>query len=235
MVDKYGEVRDRFQLVKRGEVDHSPISEPWQPLHDPEQITEIPIVGSADDVGSASSGWSVLTGEPKRLVIENRPNTRLRQASLESDDTQLVAVYDKFTGGVGEMEGYIEFLRPPGAAGLAFACESPERLYAFVVSPATREALLLRVVDGERTVVSRRTVDLPYDKPIKIELEPSVGIMEVQINDELEYTIPLVEPLVPGRTTASTTRRASTTPAGPCSRSCRTTGITPTAVTAGCG
>ncbi|QDV75213.1 Alkaline phosphatase precursor [Botrimarina mediterranea] len=198
MVNKHGAVRDEFQLVKRGKVEHTPITNPWRPAHDPDLITEMRLRWR-EGKGGQPQGWSVLSGEPGRFEIERREDLRRNLIAVTSTDQPLLITSDRFEGKIGELEAHVQFTTSVGAAGLAFACESADRLFAYVISPETREALLVQVIDGERTVVGQRSIDLPFDKPIKIELEPSPTALEVQLNDDLEYTVPLPEPFQAGR------------------------------------
>lgn len=199
MVDRHGAVRDEFQLVKRGEVEHTPIANPWRPADDPAQITEMRLAWREGEAGGRPQGWSVLAGEPKRFEVESLEESGRKSVAVTSTDQPLLITSDNFEGKIGEIESHVQFTTPVGAAGLAFACESAERLFAYVISPATREALLVQVIDGERTVVAQRKIDLPFDNPIKIELEPGSTVLEVQLNDDLEYTVPLPEPFRAGR------------------------------------
>ncbi len=199
MVDQHGAVRDEFQLIKRGEVRHTPIADPWSPPHNPDLITEMRLQWQEAEDGGRPRGWSVLAGEPKQFEIERIGASGRKSVAVTSAEQPVLITNDNFEGKVGDIEARVQFTTPIGAAGLAFACESADRLFAYVVSPATREALLVQIVDGQRTVVAKRIIELPFDKPIKIELEPGPTVLEVQLNDDLEYTVPLPEPFAPGR------------------------------------
>jgi hypothetical protein len=199
MLDRHGAVRDEFQLVKRGEIKHTPIANPWRPAHDPDLITEIRLQWREGDAGEGPPGWSVRAGDPKQFRTESLGESGRKSFAITSTDQPVLITSDNFEGKIGEIESHVQFTTPVGAAGLVFACESAERLFAYVISPATREALLVQVLDGKRTVVAKRSIDLPFDKPIKIELEPGPTVLEVQLNDDLEYTVPLPEPFRAGR------------------------------------
>ncbi|MEQ8849733.1 metallophosphoesterase [Botrimarina sp.] len=201
MIDQHGARRDHFQLVKRGRVEHTPIADPWLPEHDPSLITEQRIAFSTSDLGRAPAGWTVLAGGTERLLVEKRDGMpTVRQLVVTAGDRPTLLVYDDFEGPVSEVEGFLEFDADADAvAGLAFACESEDRLWAVLIDPSASQALVVNVVDGEVRVVSQREIDVDFGQPIKIELEPGEGLLEVQINDSIEYTAALPEPLPPGR------------------------------------
>lgn len=47
--------------------------------------------------------------------------------------------------------------------------------------------------------MASRPIDVDFEKPIKVEIEPLKKLIEVQLNDDLEYSVKLDEPLPPGK------------------------------------
>ena len=200
MINKYGETRDRFQLTKHGVVEHKPIAEPWQPVHDPSLITEQRISWTPDDVGGFPPSWVVVEGDESLGMVETRPGTTWQQLSLKTAEDELVTAYEGFTGPIAEIEAYFEFHDSDASApaGLVFGMRPDGSHFRFALDPVTGVASLIRISGGKTELISQREVSIAFDKPIKIELEPGEGLLEVQLNDEIEYTAPL-ESIPPGR------------------------------------
>ena len=201
MINKQGATRDRFQVVKRGNVTHKPVKDPWQPVHDESLITEKRLMWSKDQIGKFPPQWTLVEGKEEHVRIENRPGTPYQQAALRSGEGPLFITYDEFDAGLSELEAYVEFSDSdaPGAAGLVLGCASDGSYYAFLLDPAEGKAQWLRVESGGAHLVAERAVDVAFNSPVKVELEPGEGLLEVQINDSLEYTVPLEDGLPSGR------------------------------------
>ena len=198
MIDRRGNERDRFQLVKRGVVENKPIKKPWQPKHDPSQITEVLIAWDAGSEGRLPPDWSLIDENAGRMTIEQRSGTPYYQAVINATDGKLIAIYDAYDGAVSECQAYFEFVRSDAPAGLMLGWQDENNYSSFQIDPATQQALFFTTTDGKRRQLTRRKIDVDFKRPLKIELEPVSQIIEVQINDEIEYTINLDRPLVVG-------------------------------------
>ncbi|QDT67870.1 Alkaline phosphatase precursor [Planctomycetes bacterium MalM25] len=200
MIDKRGAERDVFRIVKRGEVDHEPIVEPWQPFHDPNQITETPIVWSEREAGSPPPDWTTILGRSDQMRVELREGTPYYQVAIRPKNQPLLAVYDGFEDRVSELQAWVE---PVGegqtAVGLVLAWQDAKNYASFTIDAPQGKALFSLVRDGRRRVISERKIELVPNRPVKIELEPVQRIVEIQINDELEYTVNLEKGLASGR------------------------------------
>lgn len=201
MINKSGEVRDTFTVVKRGAVELTPLADPWQPKHDPDAITELRVFWDTADAGKPPADWTV-TPTDREMRIEQRAGESWSHAELAaSASTPTMAVYKGFDGRVSECETWLEF--PAGdrsPAGLVLAYDAEGSHYCYEIDPIASTASLRRVEsNGESEVITSRKVELNFDHPIKIELEPVARIIEVQLNDELEYTINLPSGLPAGR------------------------------------
>ena len=200
MIDKRGATRDTFTIVKRGVVEHQVVENPWQPKHDPSQITEVPIAWDKGIEGATPPDWDFITGQSEQMLVEHREGTPYYQAAIAPAGSPFLAVYNKFEDRVSELQAYFEIeMEGQSPAGLVLGWVDPENYYCFEIDPTKKRAAMIRVIDGERHIISAREIELAFNRPIKIELEPVQRIVEVQLNDDLEYTVSLEEGLPKGR------------------------------------
>lgn len=199
MIDLRGKERDEFQMVKRGTVENRPIENPWQPEHDPSQITEVLIVWDASSEGRLPPNWSLNDADAGRMTIEQRTGTPYFQAVVTAVENNLIATYDAYSGAINECQAYFEFVRSDVPGGMVLGWQDDSHYSSFQLDPSTKSASFFVTVDGKRRKLTERELDVDFSKPIKVELEPVSSIIEVQINDQVEYTINLDEPLQPGR------------------------------------
>ena len=199
MIDRRGAKRDEFQIVKRGKVQNQPIENPWQPQHDPSQITELLVVWDAGHEGRLPPDWKLNADHAGSMTIEQRPGTPYYQSVITAKEDRLVATYAAHDGAISECQAYLEFVRTEAPAGLVLGWKDNENYCSLQLDPTTKTASFFVVSDGNRNKLTERKLDLDFSSPLKVELEPVSSIIEVQINDEIEYTINLEEPLRPGR------------------------------------
>ncbi|WP_218932228.1 metallophosphoesterase [Adhaeretor mobilis] len=199
MIDRSGNKRDQFQIIKRGVVEHSPISNPWQPKHDLSQITEHVVTWDSSFEGRLPPKWQLLDDRAGRMSIERRAGTPYYQAVVTAAEGNLIAIYDGIDGPINECQVYLEFVRSEAPAGLVLGWQDANNYCSLHIDQTTERALFYVVRGGERKALSDRKIDVDFSEPLKIELEPVNQIVEVQINDEIEYTVNLDQPLKAGR------------------------------------
>lgn len=201
MIDKHGATRDEFQIVKRGEVTPAIVADPWTPPHDPDLVTEQALAFATEDVGRAPRGWSVVAGAEGggRIVVVEREGRGAPELAVEPGPDRLRVVCDRFEGRASELEAWLEFpAEGPCEAALLLGWRDAENYTAFTLDAETQEASVICVREGRREALSRRGVEFARNRPVKVELEPSRRIIEVQLNDA-EYTVNLDAPVGPGR------------------------------------
>ncbi len=199
MIDLRGKQRDEFQIVKRGTIDNKPIDNPWQPEHDPSQITEMLIAWDAGAEGRLPPDWRLSDPKAGRMTIEQRTGTPYFQSVVTAVEDRLIATYEAYEGAISECQAYVEFVRSDAPAGMVLGWQDEDNYSSIQLDPATKTTSFFVTIAGERRKLTDRKLDINFERPIKVELEPVSSIIEVQINDEIEYTINLEEPLRPGR------------------------------------
>ena len=72
MLNKNGQIRDVFNIVKRGRVRPVRVKNPWQPIHDISLLTELLLEFNDIAPGSFPKGWRVVSGD--RYIERSRYN-----------------------------------------------------------------------------------------------------------------------------------------------------------------
>lgn len=218
MIDRAGQERDRFQIVKRGVTEPRVVARPRLPADDPAQITEIAIDWQEEPLGEAPAGWTAENAaswrieetpadDPRPQRPEGRPGVspppRAVRCALAAAaaDAPLRAVYDEFVGPLSELEGWLQFPAdaPAATAGFLLGYRDPRNYYLYALNRGDATAEFWEMRDGELRQLARRGLELDFGRPIKVELEPAARLIEVQLQDDLEYTLPLDQPFPDGR------------------------------------
>lgn len=200
MVNKEQVQRDVFSLVKRGQVEPTRIADPWQPEADAATITELAIAWDRDTLGESPRAWRIPDAAHGSMVVRERNGGGGREAWIAAKDGAFVAVYDGFDDGFAEMQSRVEVAsdsRSP--AGVVVAYQNDANYYVYRLKPDERRAEFVQCQSGREKVLTARAFDIPLEGLVKIELEPHGRVIEVQLNDELEYAIALDQPLPDGR------------------------------------
>jgi hypothetical protein len=203
MVNKEQVLRDVFSIVKSGKVTPTRVAQPWQPEHDLSVITEVILAWDQDSPGQPPRRWRVRNEEQGSLVVQQRPDSSLKEAVATAKDEPLVAVYRGFRGYLAQIETEVEIpAASTSPAGVVFGFENAANYYIFRVNVHSRTAELVRREEGRDTVVSSKEVTIPLEGELKLELEVVRNVIEVQLEhdqEELEYAITLDEDVPEGR------------------------------------
>ena len=198
MVNKNTVERDVFGIVKRGKVKVTHLDNPWQPIHDLSEITVFRMAWQDVTTGQTPADWSVVRGSRGTLTVE--ASGEKKQLAVHSEAEAVIALYKDFDDYIGEYETRFEFSADsPSPAGLVFAFQDPQNYYAYRLSAKSKTGEMVRCVNGIEVVMASRPIDVDFEKPIKVEIEPLKKLIEVQLNDDLEYSVKLDEPLPPGK------------------------------------
>jgi hypothetical protein len=96
MLNKDAQIRDVFNIVKRGKVALTPIENPWQPIHDISLLTEFVLLFEGDSLGESPQGWDVVSGNKSGLKVVNRPGKSEKMLQARATEKPLIGVYSKF-------------------------------------------------------------------------------------------------------------------------------------------
>lgn len=194
MINKNNVTRDVFSIVKRGKVEVTYIEKPWQLPNDLSEITVFRVSFQDYPEGQPPSGWSVAHGSPEAMTVSRD------QLAVTATEEPVVVLYDEFQDYITGYETRITLSANSTApSGLVFAYQDEKNYYAYRLNAKSRMAEMVRWQNGEETVLTSRKVDIDFNRSIKIVIEPLKKLIEVHLNNDLEYSVDLKEPLPEGK------------------------------------
>jgi hypothetical protein len=198
MLNKHGETRDIFSIVKRGKVTPTRVENPWQPVHDLSLLTTIRVEFDSAAMGAAPTDWTVAQGSAAAMVVAAEPSGRGKFLRVQAPAGPQVGIYSprKLT----ELE-YAASLRLPAGntrgASLVFAYVDEGNHGRVLLDPAAGVVRVSHVANGNERVIGERKTVIPTGEWLNLEIEAEDGRIEVQFQDdreqlpELEFTLEL--------------------------------------------
>ncbi|NOY43083.1 MAG: metallophosphoesterase family protein [Planctomycetes bacterium] len=200
MINKNNVERDLFSIVKRGKVNITRVEKPWKPVHDFSKLTRFMLTWHEETFGQPPSKWTVAAGAPKAMLIEPQADGKAKQAVVSATDTASVVLFNEYNDHLKTYAANVEITaEKPAPAGLVFAYQDAQNYYTYRLNPETKSGEMLRTVDGNETVLTTKTIDLDFTKPVKVVMKLRRKRIEVQLQDDLEYTVNLTDRLPPGK------------------------------------
>jgi hypothetical protein len=202
MVDKDNVRRDVFSIVKRGEVDQAPIQDPWQPVHDLSQMTDIVLTFAIDPVGAPPPSWHIAAGDNSGVTVQARENLPIRRLLnvKAKDDSETTIVYEGFTEDVFEFDAYYIFRAEAGQeAGVIFGYENAENHYRLVTSGSDGVVKLIYVEGGESEVVSEQPVELEPGEIVHVTVTTRGHVVAIEVEGKTEFTARLPKAMPEGQ------------------------------------
>ena len=198
MINKNNVQRDLFSIVKRGKVTPTRVKNPWQPVHDFSKLTKFLLTWHEQSVGQAPTTWSVAAGKPDAMLIQPQAGGKGKLATVTADDKPSIVLFNKYEDYLSAYDTWVE-LPAESSAGMVFAYQDADNYYVYRIDPKQKIAEVVRAKDGIEKVLTTKPIDLDFSKDVRIELEPVRQSIEIQLQDGLEYTANLADPLPPGK------------------------------------
>lgn len=182
MVDKFGETRDVFTLVKRGTVEpREPIQDPWQPEHDVDQISRFRFGFEEFHDDELPHGWKVVRGADDVHMEEGK-----RCTLVTAGKNPAVAVYEPLTIADFEYEVLMRLGNDAGAGGgIVFGYEDPKNYWTLVVCSDKNRLTLSRITDGETTVVKTAETEVKTNRILRMETNGGGRRIAVEFEDDV--------------------------------------------------
>ncbi|CAN5785606.1 hypothetical protein BH23GEM11_BH23GEM11_10370 [soil metagenome] len=162
-------------------------------LHDfpyPLRIHDLDFGG--DPVGASPPGWTVVQGDPAGVAV--RENGGQRILGAEAGPEPLLALY-RPPWALDAFSFATEFRLPAGSeAGVAlvFGHVDAENHYRVVLDPGAGAIRVLRLVDGEATILAEERAGVVAGEWLEVEIQLENGELEVNFQDDtLEFTVPV--------------------------------------------
>ena len=164
MIDKEGQQRDLFSVVKRGKVEVARIEVPWQPQASPSDITQYHFNFRNDAVGQPPERFRIVSGE---ALVGEGEDGRAIVATATSES--IVGVFEPFEGKDFELRAELRLSsETKSRAGLVLRFLDERNYYYVCLDAASNTFGLYRIVNGETLPVSEQDVTIPLDENIEL-------------------------------------------------------------------
>ncbi|MDA0346653.1 MAG: metallophosphoesterase [Verrucomicrobia bacterium] len=192
MLNKQGQIRDIFSLVKQGRVSPKRVKNPWQPINDSSLLTEIRLTFAKESIGTIPKGWKVVSGDMSDVRVIDESGKLLQAKAGQKDLFALYMPWNIFAFEYGTK------LRLSGSdnkgAGLIFGFEDLQNYGRIFFDPQAGMIRVSRFVNGKETILAERKATVRSGQWLESEIEVIGGIIEVQFqnaldNDEIEFVL----------------------------------------------
>ena len=198
MVNRNNVVRDLFSIVKRGKVTPTRVTDPWQPVHDIDKLTKFLLTWHEQPIGKPPTTWKVAAGDANAMLIQPQDSGKGKQAIVTAKEESSLVLFNDYDDYLAAFDTWVD-MSSDTIAGLVFAYQDKNNYYVYRINSAKKIAETVRVQDGKENVLTTKPIDLDFSKSVRIELEPVRQTIEVQLQDGLEYTVNLDDPLPAGK------------------------------------
>ena len=185
MLNKHGQIRDIFNMVKRGHVSQTRVKHPWQPIHDLSLLTEISLKFTNDVAGSVPEDWNVVLGNKSDLMVSEGRDGSGKILNAQSTSMPLMALYTPWN--IHAFEFGTRTRLPGGSnggAGLIFGYEDNTNYGQLLMNPEAGTIRLSRIVNGAEHLLAERSHRKFSDHWLNVEIEVEDKTIEVQFQDE---------------------------------------------------
>jgi hypothetical protein len=205
MLNKNGETRDVFSIVKQGTVTPRRVENPWQPVHDVALLTSIRLDFKDSSVGAAPAGWQVATGAGSEMVVTASSDQKIRMLRAQSAAEPLIGIYTPWT--LRGLEYETSFRLSEGGAravGLVFGYKDPRNYFRVLLDAAAGVVRTTRITEGVETVLDERSAQISIGPWLHLAVEAENAQAEIHFEDEreqqttLEFAVPLGAEVPPG-------------------------------------
>jgi len=199
MLNKDGETRDLFSIVKEGKVTPQRIEKPWQPEHDLSKITRHTLTFMEDAEGAAPANWRIAQGDKASLAVALGDNGKTKVLQANAEKGAIVGLFEGLKPAAYRHETLLRIPADGGAVGLVFAYVDDKNYGLFIADPkaGTVRASLLR--DGKETLLEERKIAVETAKWVPMELTAVDGKIEFVFGEDLEFIVTPEVPLPSGQ------------------------------------
>ncbi|MGH8020190.1 MAG: metallophosphoesterase [Opitutaceae bacterium] len=194
MLNKNGEVRDIFSIVKRGTITPTRVENPWQPVHDISLLTEIRADFHNTAVGARPEGWNVVSGDASNMSVGAEEEEKTEQKFLQARATMepLIGLYTPMDVQEFELTTTIRLVHAGARkAGIVFGYADNQNYGLVVLDGAAGAIRVSRFRNGTETVIAEEKTAIVADQWLRLDIEVADGQVEVQFQRELEFSAPL--------------------------------------------
>lgn len=187
MIDKYGDQRDLFRIVKRGSVTPTRIENPWKPIPAPSELTKVDLDFSDEKPGRTPADLRIVRGSPKNLVVAAGKNNNPAKQTLwaSSGDEQLLALYKPWKTKQFKFEAELRFPdETDQGIGILFGYRDSDNYYSVYFDQVENTARIIQTIDQIETIIAEYPLAIPTGRWVDLEVEYEHGQLDFQFEDE---------------------------------------------------
>lgn len=189
MLNKDGETRDLFSIVKEGKVTPERIEKPWQPEHDLSKITRHTLTFMEDAEGATPANWRIAQGDKAGLVVAMGDNGKTKVLRAKAEKGTLVGLFEGLKVAAYRHETLLRIPADGGAVGLVFAYVDDKNYGLFVANAKAGTVRASLVRDGKETLLEEKKVAVETAKWVPMELTALDGKIAFVFGEDLEFTV----------------------------------------------
>lgn len=183
MLDKYGQIRDIFSLVKKGRVRPKIVKNPWQPIHDMSLLTEVRLTFADSRVNSSPEDWIVPVGNKSGLKVRKSGDRNVLHA--EAGDSPLIALYSPWNLNAFEFGTRLRIPKESKSdISLIFGYKDEDNFGRLYLDPHQGLVRTSRIVNAKETVIDERSISAFAGHWVEIEIQVEEDEFEFQFHDE---------------------------------------------------
>ena len=188
MLNKDGETRDLFSIVKEGKVTPERIEKPWQPDHDLSKITRHTLTFMDDVEGAAPANWRIAQGDSAKVAVALGDNGKTKVLRANAADGTLLGLFEGLKPAAYRHETLLR-MSADGAAGLVFAYADDKNYSLFIADAkaGTVRASVFR--DGKETLLEEKKVAVEAGKWVPMDLTVLDGKIAFSFGEDVEFSV----------------------------------------------
>lgn len=200
MLNKDGETRDLFSIVKKGTVTPKRIEKPWQPKNDLAQFTSHALNFAGDVPGAVPANWKIVQGESGAAAVVLDEDGKRRHLAVKAGDSASIGLFEPVKYGDFDLETLVRLpVQGESASGLVFAYVDDKNYSKAVFDTAADLVRVSRVADGQESVLLEQPATLEAGKWLQLVCSGRKDALKVNCLDGVKFEVPLKEMLPEGQ------------------------------------
>jgi hypothetical protein len=191
MLNKDGETRDLFSIVKAGKVTPERIEKPWQPDHDFSKISRHTLNFSEERVGTLPANWRIARGKAKGVAVALGEDGKAKFLRAEAGKREIIGLFEPLEPANFRYDALVRLSdERAGVAGIVFAYEDGKNFCRAVVDVKSGKLIATMTAAGKETPIFETPVKIEAGKWIKLEMLAQDGKLVFRVDDEQNFEVP---------------------------------------------
>ncbi len=190
MLNKEGQTRDVFSIVKRGSVTPTRVANPWQPKHDISLLTEVRTHFAGRQPGAqVPDGWTLAQGRAGGLNVMAGAKEGDRFLRAQATGEPMTVLFSALPVQAFEFEAELRF--PADATkgiSMVFGYADASNHGLVELDPAAGMIRAIQYINGNRTVLVEKSAAIPKGEWFVMGIESEGTELGINFNDDtLEF------------------------------------------------